>query len=91
MGELVKIGIKVGIVTLAIAAFAVFVLTLQLPSVDSTILFDYIDSVYTFAVHWCPVIHLLYTLSVYVIGVNISVLVLRIALLIPKTAMAIFE
>lgn len=91
MGDIIKIGIKVGLATALLAAIAAVLLLVTIPYVDFTPLSSYIGSVHAFAVHWCPVIGPLWTTAISMIGVNVALLLFRGAMVVVKLAWRVFE
>lgn len=87
----VKIAVKAAVIAGVITALSVIVLSISLPAVNPFILQGYVDSVYTFAIHWCPVIERIYGAALVIIGTNIAVLLFRAGLFVFKSIMAIFE
>lgn len=91
MGDIVKIGIKVGLAATLLAGIAGVLLLVSIPSVDFTPLSTYIGHVYAFAIHWCPVISNLWTTALAMIGVNVALLAFRGAMVVVKLAWRVFE
>lgn len=91
MGDLVKVGIKLGLAASLLAAIAGVLLLVTIPNVDFTPLSRYVGSVYAFAVHWCPVIASLWTTACTIIGVNLALLTFRGAMVAVKLAWRVFE
>lgn len=91
MGDIVKIGIKLGLAATLLAAIAGVLLLVTIPSIDFTPLSTYIGSVYAFAIHWCPVIESLWTTALAMIGVNLALLAFRGAMVVVKLAWRVFE
>lgn len=91
MGDLVKVGIKLGLAATLLAAIAAVLLLVTIPSVDFSSITTYINSVYAFAVHWCPVMANLWTTATTMIGVNLALLAFRGAMVVVKLAWRVFE
>lgn len=91
MGDLIKVGIKLGLAAALLAAIAGVLLLVQIPTVDFTPLSTYIGHIYAFAVHWCPVIGTLWTTATVMIGVNVALLAFRGAMVVTKLAWRVFE
>ena len=89
--NLIKVGIKLAIVTAVLGSVVLVVSMIQIPNVDFSSVSYYIGSVYAFAVHWCPVIDILWATALGVIGVNIAILGVRAALFVARAIMVVFE
>lgn len=91
MVEGAKMAIKAALLVGVLGAFATVLLVIQIPSVDFSPLSIYIGHVYAFAVHWCPIISQLWTVSIIILGANLALLIFRAGLFLFRTIMTIVE
>lgn len=91
MGDWVKIAVKTALVaTITVAIVAVFA-TVQLPSVNVSDLVPYLQKGYAIAVHWCPVLGVIYPVAIALMGLRIAIWGVHFGLMAVRWIMKVNE
>lgn len=91
MGDLVKIGVKTALIVVITAAIILVFTSVTFPSLDYTLFTQYLRSAYALAVHWCPVLSILYPIAIALVGVRIAIWVCRFGLIAVRWIMKVNE
>lgn len=91
MGDFVKIGIKTGLIVVITAAIILVFTSISFPTLDFSLFIQYLKAGYAIAVHWCPVLSVVYPIAIALMGVRIAIWVCHFGLIAVRWIMKVNE
>lgn len=91
MGDLVKIGVKTALIAIIMAGIVAIFATVQIPSVDFSILTQALGVGLAVLYHYVPISRTIMPIVVVILGLELGILTFRIGMIAVKWIMKVNE
>lgn len=91
MTDALKIAVKTGLIVVITAAILVIFATLQIPSLDFTLLSSGISTALAIFYHWVPAASVVFPIAVAMLGIQLAILLFEFAMIATRWIMKVNE
>lgn len=91
MGDAIKIAVKTALIVVIMAAILVVFATVQIPTLDFSLLTQGLGTALSVMYHWVPIMRVLFPVLVVILSLDLALIVFHFAMIATRWVMKVNE
>lgn len=91
MGDAIKIAVKTALIVVIMAAILVVFATVQIPTLDFSLLTQGLGTALAVMYHWVPIMRVLFPVLVVILSLDLALIVFHFAMIATRWVMKVNE